>query len=67
MESKKEINFRKLQEIQERISTPEGRIILDAHMWNPLPRGVDAKMSSETELEWANRVMHKFRRKVNEE
>ena len=66
METKKAINERKAKEIAEAISTPEGRIILEAHMWNPLPRGLDVKKSWETELEWAARVMGKFRRQVNE-
>ena len=61
-----QINKEKLETIAERISTPEGRITLEAHMWNPMPRGKDVRMSSETELEWAQRVMGNFRSKVNE-
>lgn len=64
---KEAINKEKAKIIADLISTPEGRIILEAHMWNPLPMGNDARRRDETELEWAKRVMRRFSDKTTEQ
>jgi len=64
MKTKKEINEEKARLICEAISTPEGRELLEFKMWFPMADFTNPRRKTETEIQWARRVMGIFRDEV---